>query len=154
MASPAFPVYYFPAMLCLPIMAAETVTECPRAKIGAFRMSRIPRLAVGRDMSSWNDNGIPLDGFIMHDAGMTSRTTFSSPTNLKGLHVLAMAHDQPHLVHWWRKVPWRRLRHTKDMTMATETDSGVHTGLEIVRVDRRSKYVDGRISDSCQDLIG
>ena len=38
--------------------------------------------------------------------------------------------------------------------MATETDSGIYLGLEIVRVGRRSKNVDGCIPDSRHDLIG
>ena len=117
-------------------------------------MRRIPRLAVGRDMSAWNDNGITLNGPIMHDAGMTSRTPFILSTDLERLHVSAMAHDQPHLFHRRWKVPGRRFRHPKDMAMATETDSGVYLGLEIVCVGRRPKYIDRRISDSRQDLVG
>ena len=38
--------------------------------------------------------------------------------------------------------------------MATETDSGIYLGLEIVRVGRRSKDVDGCIPDSRHDLVG
>lgn len=38
--------------------------------------------------------------------------------------------------------------------MTTETDSGIHFGLEIVRVGRRPQYVDSRISDARQDLVG
>ena len=38
--------------------------------------------------------------------------------------------------------------------MATETDSGIHLSLEIVRVGRRSKNVDGCIPDSRHDFIG
>src|SRR6478609_2986923 len=135
-------------MLCLSIVAAETVTECPCAKVGAFRMWRIPRLAVGRYMSAWNDDGITLNGDIMHDAGMTSRTPFILSTDRERLHVSAMAHDQPHFFYRRRKIARCRLRHAKDMTMATEADSRVHLGLEIVRIGRRSKCVDRRIPDS------
>ena len=117
-------------------------------------MSRIPRLAIRRYMSAWNDNGITLDGFIMHDAGMTSRTPFILSTSLECLHMLAMAHDQPHLFHRRRKIARRRLGHAKDMTMATETDFGIHLCLEVVRIGRRSEYIDSRISDSCQDPVG
>ncbi len=140
-------------MLCLSIMATKTVIECPRAKVGAFRMIRMPRLAVRRYMSAWNDNRITLDGFIMHDAGMTSRTTLLLSTDPKSLHMLAMVHDQPHLFHRRRKIARRRLGHAKDMTMATETDSGIHLCLEIVCIGRRSECVDRCISHSCPDLI-
>lgn len=62
-------------------------------------MSRLPRLAVGRHVSARNDGGISLDGFIMHDPGMTSRTTFLLSTDFERLHMKTMAHDEPHFFH-------------------------------------------------------
>ena len=141
-------------MLGLSIVAAETVTEIPCAEVGTFRMRRIPRLAVGRYMPAWNDDRITLNGFSMHDSGMTSRTAFIPSAGLERLRMSAMAHDQPNLFHRRRKIARRRLGHAKNMTMATEADSGVHLRFEIVRVGRRPEYVDSRISDSRQDLVG
>lgn len=117
-------------------------------------MSRIPRFAVGRYMSARNDDGVSLDGFIVHDTGMTRRTTFILATGSERLHVSAMVHDQSHLVDRWREIAWGYLGHTKDMAMATETDSGVHSCLEIMCVGRRSEDVDHHIAESCQDFIG
>ena len=117
-------------------------------------MRRIPRLAVGRYMSAWNDSGIPLDGFTVHDAGMTSRAPFILSPSLERLHMLAMVHDQPHLFDWWREIAWGYLGHTKDMAMATEANAGIHLCFEIMRIGRRSKYVDSCISVSRQDLVG
>ena len=117
-------------------------------------MSRIPGFAVGRYMSAWNDNGISLDGFIMHDTGMTRRTSFILSTGSESFHVSTMAHDQPHLFNRWREIAWGYLGHTKDMAMATETDAGVHSCLEVVRIGRRPEDVDHHISDSGQDLVG
>src|SRR5574337_929049 len=124
-------------MLSLPIVATVTVAECPCTKKGTFGMSRIPRFGVGRYMSTWNDNGISFDRFIMHDTGMTGRTSFILSTSSESLHVSAMTHDQSHLFDWWGEIAWGYLGHTKDMAMATETDSGIHFCLEIVYVGRR-----------------
>ena len=115
-------------------------------------MRRIPRLTIGRYMSAWNDDRITFNGLAMHDSGMTSRTAFIPSAGLERLRMSAMAHNQPNLFHRRRKVARRRLGHAKNMTMATEADSGIHLRLEIVRVGRRSEYVDSRISDSRQTL--
>lgn len=90
----------------------------------------------------------------MYDAGMTSRTAFILSTDPERFHVSAMTHDQPHLFYRRRKIAWRCLRHTKDMPMTAETDSGIHFGLEIVRIGRRPEYIDSRVFDSRQDLVG
>lgn len=62
-------------------------------------MRRVPRSAVRRYMPAWNDNRISFNRFIMHDAGMTSRTPLILSTSPERLHVSAMTHDEPHLFH-------------------------------------------------------
>ena len=80
-------------------MAAKTVVEGSGPKSGSFWMGGIPRLAVGRYMATWDHNGIALDWFIVYDTGMAGCTAFSLSTNGECLHMLPMAHDQPHILH-------------------------------------------------------
>src|SRR5262249_3781256 len=130
-----------------------TVTESSCTKIGSLGMSRVPGLAVGGYMAAWNDDGIALDRFIMHYAGMAGGTPFLLSTSLERLHVLTMAHDQTHLFHRRREIARRHLGHAKDMTMATETDCRIHFCLKVVCIGRRPQEINGGVFGACPDLI-
>lgn len=80
-------------------MTSKTVVEGSGAQGGSFRMGGIPGLAVGRYMATRDHDGIAFDWCIVYDTGMTGRTAFSLSTNGECLHMLPMAHDQPHIVH-------------------------------------------------------
>jgi hypothetical protein len=94
-------------MLALSIVTAETVTEGSITKVRPLGIDRIPRFAVRGQMTPRNDDGIALDGCIMHHARMTSCTPFVLSASLEGLHVLTMVHDQPHFFDWRWKIARR-----------------------------------------------
>ena len=92
-------VQYHVPMLSVSIMATETIAEGSRTKGRSFRMGWIPGFTIGRHMATWDHNGIALDRLIVYDTGMTGRTAFALPANHEGLHMSAMTHDQPDLLH-------------------------------------------------------
>ena len=102
---------YFPFVLRFAVMTTETVRHGGSAECGAFRMIGIMRLAVFRHMATRNDDRVSLDRFLMHDAGMAGGAALFLSALEKRIHVLAVTHDQPDLLHRRRQITRRHFRH-------------------------------------------
>jgi hypothetical protein len=153
MAGLALSVEHPALMLGFSVMATETVVERSRPKIRPLRIIGMPRLAVGRNVSAWNDDRISLNRLVMHHTGVTRRTSFSVAPNPKGLHVFPMAHDKPDVFDRRRQVTGRNLGDTQDVPVTTEADIGIDTGSQIVRIRRGPEQIDGYILGSGPGLV-
>jgi hypothetical protein len=95
-----FPIEDLAAILPFPIVTPEAVTEGSFSKIRSFGIDWIPWFAVSGHVATRQNDGIPLDWFIMHHARMTGGTAFIVSTSFEGLHMLTMVHDQSHFFNW------------------------------------------------------
>src|SRR5687767_6043963 len=89
----------FSFVLRFAVVTTETVGHGRSTKLRAFGMIGIVRLAVFRHMPTRNDNGVPLDRPLMDHTAMARRATFLLPALEEGLHMFAVTHDQPHILH-------------------------------------------------------
>ena len=93
----------FSFVLRFAVVTTETVRHGTGAEFRAFGMIGIMRLAVFRHMPTRNDNWISLDRLLMHDAGMAGGAAFLLSALEKRIHVFAVTHDQPDILHrWWQ----------------------------------------------------
>ena len=153
MAGFAFAVQNLALIFGLSIMAPETIVERSLAEIGSFRMIRIPRPAVGRNMSSWNHDGISLDGPVVHDAGMTCGTAFPLPSGLKDFHMLPMAHDQANIFHRRRKISRSHLGDPENVPVTTQAEAGIDVRFQVMRVGRSPEQIQRRVSNTRPYLV-
>ena len=116
-------------------------------------MLRLPRPAIGSDVSARYHNRVSLDRLFVNDRRMTGRASLSLPARAEGLHVLAMAHDQADILHWRRQVANGDLRDAQDVAMASQTYSRVYLRFEVMRLSRRAKEGDGDIPRPMPSLI-
>src|SRR5215510_10445965 len=123
-------------MFCFAVMATETVVEGSRAQRGSFRIVRVPGLVVCRYMPSWDDDRIALNRLIMHHTSMTRRTTFILASCSKRLHMLSMAHNQPHVFDWSGQISRCHLGCSKDMLVTTQTDLGSDLRFQVRSIGR------------------
>ena len=122
MASLTLAVQDLSAVFGLAVMTSEAIIKGSRAKVGPFRIVRIPRLRIGGDMAPRYNDGIALDRTIVHDARVAGGAALRLPAQAERLHMLPMAHDQSHVFHRLREVPRRNFRSAKDVLMTPETD--------------------------------
>src|SRR5574340_70881 len=122
MARLALPAQYPAVVLGSVVMTTKTVRQRTLVQHGPLRMLGLPGLIVRRHVPAGNHDGITFDRPFMDDRRMTGRTTFALPAPTERLHMFAMAHDQPHILHRCRQIPRRDFRHAEDIAMAPETD--------------------------------
>ena len=119
---------HIPFVLRFAVVTTETVGHGRSTKLRAFGMIGIVRLAVFRHMPTRNDNWVSLDRLLMHDAGMAGGAAFLLSALEKRIHVFAVTHDQPDILHRWWQITRRHFRHAEDRVMATEAHLRVHHG--------------------------
>jgi hypothetical protein len=101
-------------------MATEAIVESPRPEVRPFRILRVPRLVVCGNMSTRQDDGISFDRLIVYDSRMTGRATLFLTAGAERLHMLAVTHDEAHVLDRNRKVAGCDFRRAKDMLMTTQ----------------------------------
>jgi len=153
MADFALSFDHFTLVFGLSVMTPETVVERPRAKMGPFRMVRIPGLAIGGHMSTWNHDRIALDRPIMNYPGMARHTPISVPAFLERVHMFPMAHDKADLFHRRQQIARRNFGNAEDVTMATQATSGIDVCFQVMRFGRSPKGITHRIPCSCPHLV-
>src|SRR5918997_6462273 len=102
-------------------MASEAVRHGSFPEFRSLRMIRIIRPAVLGDMPPGDHHGISLDRLFMYYARMACRASFVLSALHKGLHVLAMAHDEPDIFYRRRQVTNGDFRDAQNMSMACDT---------------------------------
>lgn len=137
----------------LSIMAPETVVERPPAKMGPFRMVRMPGFAIGGNMSPWNHDRIALDWPVMNHPGVASHTPISVPASLERLHMFPMAHDKTDLFHRRRQIAWRDFGNSKNVPMTTQAASGIDVRFQVMRFDRSPEGIAHHIPCSSPHLV-